>query len=517
MKIAIAQIQLEVAGDGRGHENNFKKIADAYNATKGKADIILFPELAITGYLALDFYLREDFVQKAEGYNAKIASLTKNSSTAIAVGNIVIANKKIYNAGLVFFEGKLIHTQLKVNLPNYGVFKEKRHFTSGEKLKTFEFLGKKILYLICEDMWGNDALKLAKNSDVVLVSNASPFEVDKPVARIEQAKKFATPLFYANHAMANDDLVFDGNSFATNGVNTEMLHGFKQEIKTIEINKIKEKPNNLDENYQVYSALQLALKEYAKKNGFEKVLIGLSGGIDSAITAQIAAKTLGAENILLYFLPSKFTSKESLADAKQLAKNIGVKLNKISIKKLDRNFRKTIGNAGDLTLQNLQARIRGVLLMAISNQTGALLLTTGNKSEIAVGYCTLYGDMCGGYNLLKDIYKTKVYSLANYINREGEIIPQNIITKAPTAELKPNQKDSDSLPEYEILDKILHLYIEEGKSSQFIISQGFVKELVDKVIRLINLSEYKRRQSAPGPKISSKPFDSDWHYPISKS
>jgi NAD+ synthetase len=350
-----------------------------------------------------------------------------------------------------------------------------------------------------------------------LVSNASPFEVDKPVARIEQAKKFVAPLFYANHAMANDDLVFDGNSFATDGVNTEMLHGFKQEIKTIEINKIKEKLNSLDENYQIYSALQLALKEYARKNGFEKVLIGLSGGIDSAITAQIAAKTLGSENILLYFLPSKFTSKESLVDAKELAKNIGVKLHKISIKKLDRNFRKTIGNAGDLTLQNLQARIRGVLLMAISNQTGALLLTTGNKSEIAVGYCTLYGDMCGGYNLLKDIYKTKVYSLANYINREGEIIPQNIITKAPTAELKPNQKDSDSLPEYEILDKILHLYIEDGKSSEFIISQGFAKELVDRVIRLIHLSEYKRRQSAPGPKISSKPFDSDWHYPISKS
>jgi NAD+ synthase (glutamine-hydrolysing) len=508
MKIAIAQIQLEVAN----LEGNFQKISNTYNKYKNQVDIVLFPELAITGYGALDIINRKSFQNLAQSYNEKIKQLTSLSSAAIAIGNILLEDSKVYNTGLFFYKGKLVFSQKKVNLPNYGIFEEQRQFAAGDNLKIFTFLEKKILYLVCEDMWYETCLKASQDADFILVSNASPFEVNKTNLRIQMAKRFNKPIVYVNHIMAQDDIVFDGASFAINGDNIEVLKSFKEEIKVININNIKTNIKVLDENLQIYEALKLALKEYVRKNGFKKVLIGLSGGIDSTLTCFIAKEALGKENVILYFLPSKFTSKKSYEDSYAFAKNLKLELNEININFLFESFQKTLNLKNALSLQNLQARIRGNILMAVSNEINALLLTTGNKSELATGYCTLYGDTCGGFNLLKDLYKTKVFELSKYLG-----LPKNIVEKEPTAELAENQKDEDSLGAYEVLDKILHLYIEQSKSQSEIIALGFDEKMVKKTIKLVLNSDYKRKQSAIGPKISKKPFTSDWHYPITKS
>lgn len=508
MQIAIAQIQLEVAN----FEGNFQKISNAYNKFKNQADIILFPELAITGYGALDIINRKSFQVVAQNYNEQIKLLTSSNSAAIAIGNVTIEDNKLYNTGLFFHEEKLVFSQKKVNLPNYGVFEEKRQFTAGDALKTFNFLGKKILYLVCEDMWHEDALKASQDADFILVSNASPFEVNKLNLRLQAAKRFNKPLVYANHIVAQDDIVFDGASFATDGKNVQLLKAFEEDVKVIDINNIKNNIKIIDDNLQVYEALKFSLQEYVRKNGFKKVVLGLSGGIDSALSAFIAKEALGEENVILYFLPSKFTSQESYEHAHTFAKSLNIKLNEINIDFLFESFQKTLNLKNALSLQNLQARIRGNILMAVSNETNALLLTTGNKSELATGYCTLYGDTCGGFNLLKDLYKTKVFELSKYLG-----LPKNIVEKAPTAELAENQKDEDSLGAYEVLDKILYLYIEQSKSQTEIIDSGFDEKMVKKTIKLLLNSEYKRKQSAIGPKISKKPFTSDWHYPITKS
>jgi len=549
MRIALAQINPTV-GDLKG---NLKKISEnIYRAGELGADIIAFPELAITGYPPEDLLLKSKFI--ADNLNCLKALVKTVNDIVTVVGFVDRKGSDIYNACAIIYKRKIIGIYHKMFLPNYGVFDEKRYFKPGTKPSVFKF-GQSILGVnICEDIWYNagptrsEALYGAK---LILNINASPYHVGKIKERQDivkkQAKRNLVFIGYVNMVGGQDELVFDGQSmFVDNqGKVINLAEAFEEELlisdleipinrhrpnkqiavitkKTVSKNKkslFQKKIKTPEPIEEIYRALVLGLGDYVTKNGFHNVAIGLSGGVDSSLVLALAVDALGEENVFGVFMPSRYSSEESKIDAAQLADNLGVKLINIPIEQIFKTYLSNLkphflDKEQNITEENLQARIRGNILMALSNKFGWLVLTTGNKSEMSTGYATLYGDMAGGFAVIKDVPKTLVYKLSRYRNSVGLVIPERVLTKEPTAELKYNQKDRDTLPVYETLDPILKAYVEEDKDFNSIVALGFDKETVDKVMQMVDKSEYKRRQAPPGIKITPKAFGRDRRMPI---
>jgi NAD+ synthase (glutamine-hydrolysing) len=526
MKIAIAQINSTV-GDISGNAN---KILDyAHRAHAAGASLIITPELALCGYPPEDLLFRDDFNLACDQALTRLAVQLPNIT--LLIGHPHLKTGKLYNAASVIEHGKVLSTYHKQVLPNYSVFDEERYFEAGDTSLTFTHCGIKFGVLICADSW--ESLPAAKvkqqGAEFLLSLNASPYHMDKLETRYAVIAKRAIennlPFIYANLIGGQDELVFDGASFVLDctGKVTQQLPAFEESLGFVEIENhqpISKKIENahvLEVN--VYEALRLGLKDYVNKNGFPSVVLGLSGGIDSALTLALAVDALGAARVKVVLMSSEFTSSISVDDAIEMANLIGVKYSQIPISSLFEHFKSTLANefsgkAEDTTEENLQARIRGMLLMALSNKFGSIVLTTGNKSEMAVGYSTLYGDMAGGFSLLKDVPKTLVYKLANYRNSISKVIPERIIMRPPSAELRADQTDQDSLPPYEILDAIMQAYVEEDLSRSAIIQQGFSERDVSCVTNLIDRNEYKRRQAPVGVRISERGFGKDRRYPI---
>jgi len=549
LKIAIAQINF-IVGDLDG---NVAKIIGKFRELEtADLDLLIFSELALTGYPPEDLLHKKYFIEEVSHKIEEICQITKNHKTAIIFGAPVSFSNKfeenlLYNCAIFIENGYVEHIIRKTNIPNYGVFDEKRYFKEASSLTTIEFRNFRLAVLVCEDMWSkkNAFLLNDKQLDAVIVINASPFSQWKIEKRHEIARTFIThiqkPLIYVNQVGGQDHLVFDGSSFVMKGDGEIVLKlkEFELDQAIFEVNHDEiqtdqiiadDYPNAQDLNLsRMYNCLILGVRDYLQRNNFSKVIIGMSGGIDSALCACIAVDAIGSENVKLVALPSKYSSQTSRNDALECCANLAVELESISIEEPILALEKVLkdqfqGKKPDITEENLQSRIRGNILMAISNKLGHLLLTTGNKSEMAVGYATIYGDMCGSLNPLKDVYKTEVFQLANWRNKnipsisaykKLPLIPENIITKAPTAELRDNQKDSDSLPEYDILDQILFQLIECEKSVQDIANSGFDESIVKKVAKLLYNSEYKRKQAVIGIKLSKMSFDKDRRYQIS--
>lgn len=529
-KIALAQFSPEV---GNIDANVQKMIEQVNDAKKQNADLIIFPELSTIGYPAEDLLLRPSLTKRSE--NA-FKALSKVKDIVMVFGFVnQTEDGQRYNAAAVMKDGQILGIYNKQNLPNYSVFDEKRYFSEGHQHLVFEYLGHKFGVLICEDAWSLPTVQqLAQlNVETVLVLNASPYEVGKPQHRIttmsELAKQLNLNLVYTNQVGGQDDLIFDGTSFVINNSGAVALQAatFKEELLIaeyeIENKAFKQAPATpaLDTMAEIYQALVLATRDYVTRSGFPGVILGLSGGIDSALTLAIAVDAIGADKVQAVMMPYTYTAQISVEDAAEQAKNMGVTFGIAEINPIVNSFMQTLypffGNSpADTTEENLQARARGTLLMGLSNKFGNLVLSTGNKSELAVGYCTLYGDMVGGYAVLKDVYKTIVFELAKYRNSISEtpVIPERVITRPPSAELRPDQKDQDSLPAYDILDAILYAYLEEDISQDDIIAKGFDKAIVEKVITLVDRNEYKRRQGAIGPRITSRAFSRERRYPI---
>ena len=525
-----------------------------------ESDIVIFPELAITGYPPEDLLLRESFIGKNFAVLEEIAAFSSLTSGVIGFvdrksdHNNQDNNKRtIANAAAIVQNGDVRGIYHKSFLPNYSVFDEARYFSKGTQADTlFWYDDIAIGINICEDIWienGPAEEQVKQGASLIININASPYDIQKNETRKEivmkKALKLNVPIIYLNMVGGQDELVFDGGSFVVDDLG-EIIYqasSFKEEVfhldidlkikkqndkssllirpKTTKLKDIKSKPS-MSENESIYSALKLGLLDYVSKNKFTKVLIGISGGIDSALTAAICVDALGAQNVIGVAMPSKYNSKDSLNDAIKLSTNLGIKLKTIEIEKIVDSFRETLKNSlneelGQITDENIQSRVRGNILMGLSNQTGAMVVSTGNKSEMAVGYSTLYGDLAGGFALIKDLYKSKVYELSNYRNSISEVIPKDIITKEPSAELRPNQLDTDSLPDYEVLDKILNLYIEQDSSSEKIIATGIQPDLVYDVLEKVDRNEYKRKQVAPGVKLTQKAFGKDRRMPITNT
>ena len=529
-KIALAQFS-PVVGD---IDANVQKMIDQANeATKQNADLIVFPELSTIGYRAEDLFLRPSLTKRSE--NAfKALSQVKNIVMVFGFVNQTEDGQR-YNSAAIMKDGQILGIYNKQNLPNYSVFDEKRYFSEGHQHLVFEYLGHKFGVLICEDVWSLPTVQqLARlNVETALVLNASPYEVGKPQHRVatmsELAKQLNINLVYTNQVGGQDDLIFDGTSFVVNNSGTVATQAatFKEEllIAEYEIENKAFKQGSiapaLDTMAEIYQSLVVATRDYVTRSGFPGVILGLSGGIDSALTLAIAVDAIGADKVQAVMMPYTYTAQISVEDAAEQAKNMGVTFGIAEINPIVNSFMQTLypffGNSpADATEENLQARSRGTLLMGLSNKFGNLVLSTGNKSELAVGYCTLYGDMVGGFAVLKDVYKTIVFELAKYRNSISEtpVIPERVITRPPSAELRPDQKDQDSLPAYDVLDAILYAYIEEDVSQDNIIAKGFDKDVVEKVIKLVDRNEYKRRQGAIGPRISSRAFSRERRYPI---
>ncbi len=530
IKLSFAQLNLTV-GDIKS--NTEKIISSIYSAeNEHKADIILFPELTICSYPPEDLLLRPAFYQYIESALTKITRSTKNIHALIGYPHK--QDDKIFNACCLINNGKIKYTYYKQHLPNYGVFDEKRYFTEGENEKiTFELNGTRCAVNICEDIWVREPIKnAAKNGATVLFNlNASPYHKDRISERKEllakQAKDNNIHIAYANLVGGQDELVFDGNSMLFNNQGElhfqapQLVEGLFQ--AEINLTPVSEKQTfietKISTEQSIYQALVVGVKDYIKKNNFKGVLIGLSGGIDSALTASIAVDAIGSENVEVLIMPSRYTAQMSIDDAIEQAQRQKVQSHVVSIEPCFESFLSSLeerfaGLPQDLTEENIQARCRGILLMAVSNKTGKLVLTTGNKSEMAVGYATLYGDMCGGFAPLKDVWKTMVYRLAKWRNTQGLVIPENVIMRPPSAELRDNQLDQDSLPDYDMLDAILERYIEQDQSPERIIADGYDKLTVEKLVKLVDINEYKRRQSAPGVRITERAFGRDRRYPI---
>ncbi|ENU16116.1 NAD+ synthase [Acinetobacter lwoffii] len=529
-KIAIAQFSPHV---GNLDANTQKMIDLANQAKKDKADLIIFPELSTLGYPAEDLLIRPSLVKRTK---AAFEKLTEVKDIVMVFGFVnQTEDGQRYNSAAVMKDGEVLGVYNKQVLPNYGVFDEKRYFGEGHQHLVFEYLGHKFGVLICEDVWSLATVQqLAKlNIDTALVLNASPYEVGKPQHRIETmaalVKQLNINLVYCNQVGGQDDLIFDGTSFVLNKSGEVALQAptFQENLAIAEFNAEQLQFSKgaiapaLDTMAEIYQSLVMATRDYVQRSGFPGVILGLSGGIDSALTLAIAVDALGADKVQAVMMPYTYTAQISVEDAAAQAKNMGVTFGIAEINPVVSGFMQVLfpffGNAPvDATEENLQARSRGTLLMALSNKFGNLVLATGNKSELAVGYCTLYGDMVGGYAVLKDVYKTIVFELAKYRNSISEIpvIPERVITRPPSAELRPDQVDQDSLPAYDILDAILYSYIEEDMSQDDIIAKGFDAEVVKKVIRLVDINEYKRRQGAIGPRISSRSYGRERRYPI---
>jgi NAD+ synthase (glutamine-hydrolysing) len=529
VNVAIAQINSTV-GDLAG---NSAKIVDcARRASLENADILLTPELSLVGYPPEDLLLRVSFYAKSQiALQALALELAAYKDLHVIIGHPLAQDGLHYNAASVLCNGEIILTYRKHALPNYTVFDEKRYFSSAQDACTFALKGVNFGINICEDTWFDEAPARAREAgaEVLLVLNASPYHMQKQNLRHDVMRFNVTgqgmALVYANLVGAQDELVFDGGSFVmdASGTITNQLPHFVEDFITVSFDGAQplahDLPAEMSTEAQVYAALVLGVKDYVTKNGFPGALIGLSGGVDSALTLAIAVDALGAENVRAVMMPSPYTAEISWVDSREMVQRLGVKYDEIAIDDCFSAFRDALAFEfkdlpEDATEENLQARIRGTLLMALSNKTGAIVLTTGNKSEMAVGYCTLYGDMAGGFAVIKDIAKTLVYRLCSYRNSISDVIPERILTRAPSAELRPNQTDQDSLPSYEILDGIMQGYVEDGMGIAELLEAGYLKEDIDKITRLIKLNEYKRRQAPVGVRVTNRAFGRDWRYPI---
>jgi NAD+ synthase (glutamine-hydrolysing) len=536
MKIALVQLNYHIGN----FEFNTAKIIDAISKAKSSgADIVIFAELAICGYPPRDFLQFGDFINKCESSIKEIATHCKNIA-AIVGGpsrNPNLEGKNLFNSAYFLMNGEIKDVIHKSLLPTYDVFDEYRYFEPNRKFKLIDYKGKKIALTICEDIWDikEDPLYtispmdylIKDNPDIMINIAASPFSYTHAQKRKEVLKtnalKYKLPVFYTNHIGAQTELIFDGGSCAFDkaGNLISELKYFEEDLTVIDMEAAPDPGQraSLNKSELIHDALVLGIRDYFYKLGFKKSILGLSGGIDSALVAVLSARALGAENTYLKSMPSEFSSDHSVSDAEQLARNLGSPYELLSISPVYNKTTEVLQTLFkdlpfDTTEENIQARIRAVLLMAVSNKFGYILLNTSNKSELAIGYGTLYGDMCGGLSVIGDLYKTEIYELANYINREEEIIPQNTINKPPSAELRPDQKDTDSLPPYDVLDKILFLYVDSFKSPKEIVEAGFDQKLVDKVLKMVNTTEYKRKQTPPILRISDKAFGMGRRMPI---
>ena len=539
MKIALAQINYHIGNFASNKKNILSTIE---RAKKEGVDLVVFSELAISGYPPRDFLEFNDFVNQC---NTSVEEIAESCIEIAAIIGLPTYNpnkkgKPLHNSAAFLFNGKIQSLTHKTLLPNYDIFDEYRYFEPNTEFNTITYKGKKLAITICEDLWNvqdnplynlnpMDELIMQKPDAIINIA-ASPFNYHQTKIRKDvlkrNAEKYKLPLFYVNHIGAQTELLFDGGSLAMNpkGEIIDELAYFKEDYKVFELEDVRNSTSNfaeaeMSEIASIHSALVMGIKNYFNKLGFKKAILGLSGGIDSAVTSALAAEALGSESVYNVLLPSRFSSKHSVDDSLALVKNYGMPHDIIDIEAAFISFEKTLKPLFkdlpfDIAEENLQARTRGVILMALSNKFGYIVLNTSNKSEAAVGYGTLYGDMNGGLSVLGDAYKTQVFELARYINRNSEMIPENIITKPPSAELRPDQKDSDSLPEYDILDKILYEYIEERMGPKEIIAMGFDETLVNRILKLVNTNEYKRYQTAPMLRISTKAFGMGRRMPI---
>jgi len=526
MKLAIAQFNC-LLGDISG--NSIKILQQAEHAKLRGAKLLLTPELGLCGYPPEDLLLREGFYRACARGLTELAE--KISDIAVIVGHPFEKYGKRYNAASVLKDGKVVATYLKQTLPNYAVFDEKRYFDRGYESCVFEIEGVSFALNICADIWSKDAAYQAQRAGakVLLVLNASPFAVQKHETRYkvmrERIRETGLSMIYANLVGGQDELVFDGGSFAMDGRGDVTAQGkyFDDDLLMLELQD-EHRPvgsivSPLSDEASVYKTLCLGVRDYVGKNRFPGVLLGMSGGIDSALTLAVAVDALGADKVHAVMMPSSYTAQISLDDSREMVGVLGVRYDEFSIEPMFQSFLATLessfdGRDVDTTEENLQARIRGTLLMALSNKFGSIVLTTGNKSEMTVGYATLYGDMAGGFSVLKDVKKTLVYRLAIYRNALGLVIPERIITRPPSAELRDDQADQDSLPSYDVLDAIMACYVERNLSINEIIACGYAEADVRHVVHLIRISEYKRRQSAVGIRITERGYGKDWRYPI---
>lgn len=539
MKVLVAQLDPTI-GDFVGNVN--KIVQSLEHARKQKADVVLFPELSVCGYPPEDLVLHDHFVTSSEDTLQEIIPHTKGLMVLVGLvrRNLAHGEKSLLNSAAVIQDGKIVGFHDKALLPTYDVFDERRYFEPGSEFKAWEWKGKKIGVLICEDIWQHagyvggtryacdPVLEYQKlKIDLLLNLSASPYQYQKPDVRVKVCQKASKtlkcPVILCAQVGANDQLVFDGYSVYVNerGELCRLAKGFQEDLMLVDLNsKSCIVSFNYDAIGDLFQALVLGTRDYFQKQNFRKAIIGLSGGIDSALTACIAVEALGKENVYALSMPSQFNSPASLKDAETLVEHLGIDFDVVPIDDLYATYLKTLtpffqGKPLDETEENIQSRIRGSILMAFSNKLGYLLISTGNKSELGMGYCTLYGDMAGGLGVIADVSKTQVYMLARWINRKKEIIPQSIIDKPPSAELKVNQRDTDTLPDYAIVDAVLQAYVEDLMAPDEIVKKhGFPLELVLDLVHRIHASEYKRRQSAPGIRVTKKAFRVGRHYPI---
>ena len=557
IRITGAQLSFTV---GAIQENKSKILNTLEEAEKINSDIVVFPELCVTGYPPEDLLLRESFVGKNFAVLEEIAEFSGRTSGVIGFVDRSLeeqtmdnVDRNITNAAAIVQNGDVKGIYHKCYLPNYSVFDEARYFAKGTKPEEiFWYEDIAVGINICEDVWINNGPaeeQVKKGASLIIKINASPFDINKTESRKvnvrDKAKKLKVPILYLNMVGGQDELVFDGGSFLVDADGNIIYEAeqFSEEIFSfdleLEIKNVKSEnklivnekksdlpplktSDSLSELESMYAALKMGLSDYVEKNNFKKVLVGLSGGIDSALTATIAVDALTSDNVIGVAMPSKFNPKSSLEDAKELADNLNIELKTVNIEETAEKFRNLLKDSLDDNLksvvdENIQSRIRGNILMGLSNQLGAMVVSTGNKSEMAVGYSTLYGDLVGGFALLKDVYKTEVYKLSDYRNSISKVIPQNIIEKKPSAELSEDQYDSDSLPDYDLLDKILKMYIELDYSSEKIINSDIDKEVVFDILEKIDRNEYKRKQVAPGVKLTSRAFGKDRRMPITNT
>jgi len=544
LTIALAQTT-QAVGDLAGNADAMLR----WREKAGQADLIVFPELQLIGYPPEDLVLKPALVERAGQELLRLADATKDGGPAMLVGTVIANRGILFNAVALLDEGEIKAVRLKRELPNYGTFDEKRLFAPGPLPDPIDFRGVKIGIPICEDIWYPFvcAHLASQGAEILLTPNGSPYEIDKDERRIAQVcaarvRETGLPVAYLNRVGGQDELAFDGASFVMNGDGAliHQLADWREELRLTHWEKQEDgrwrcTPGALAPlapyPEDVYSAMVVGLRDYVERNRFPGVVLGLSGGIDSALSAAVAVDALGADKVWCVMMPSRFTSEESLEDAEACARMLGVRLDTVAIEPavgaFDTMLAEIFAERGrDITEENIQSRIRGVTLMAISNKFGHMLLTTGNKSEMSVGYATIYGDMAGGYSVLKDAYKTTVFDLSRWRNEakpalglgpDGPVMPERVITKPPTAELRENQKDEDSLPPYEVLDPILHGLVESELSVDELVARGFERDVVARIERLLYIAEYKRRQSPPGVKLGSRNFGRDRRYPITNA